>query len=116
MKSLLITGGRVLDPWESFTVRRYRIFWWRMARISAVGETARLRAETSDIMDASGLLITPGFVNAHCIPTTHCCVACSSKPRLNFGIDRISLSLVARSADEILIRTRLHAVECLRGG
>src|SRR6202041_2245697 len=66
MKPTLITGGRVLDPLGELHRPPVLDILVEEGKISAVGELARLRAGTSEIMDASGLLITPGFVNAHC--------------------------------------------------
>jgi hypothetical protein len=62
MKSTLITGGRVLDPLGELHRPPVLDILVEEGKISAVGELARLRAGTSEIMDASGLLITPGFV------------------------------------------------------
>ena len=117
MKSTLITGGRVLDPLGELHRPPVLDILVEEGKISAVGELARLRAGTSEIMDASGLLITPGFVNAHCHSHDTLLRGLFEQTPLElWGLTAFPFHWTRRSADEILVRTRLHAVECLRGG
>jgi 5-methylthioadenosine/S-adenosylhomocysteine deaminase len=117
MKSILITGGRVLDPLGELHRPPVLDILVEDGKISAVGELARLRAGTSEIMDASGFLITPGFVNAHCHSHDTLLRGMFEQTPLElWGLTAFPFHWSRRSADEILVRTRLHAVECLRGG
>jgi dihydroorotase len=60
---LLIRGGRVVDPASSrdgladILVDR--------GRIAAVGEPETLKAGDTDVVDASGLVVTPGLIDMH---------------------------------------------------
>src|SRR5262249_49785244 len=68
-------------------------------------------------MDASGFLITPGFVNAHCHSHDTLLRGLFEQIPLElWGLTAFPFHWSRRSADEIAIRTQLHAVECLRGG
>jgi cytosine/adenosine deaminase-related metal-dependent hydrolase len=117
MKSTLITGGRVLDPLGELHRPPVLDILVEDGKISAVGELARQRTGTSEMMDASGLLITPGFVNAHCHSHDTLLRGLFEQTPLElWGLAAFPFHWSRRGADEILVRTRLHAVECLRGG
>jgi len=61
-ESLAIRGGRVLDPGQGLdTVGDVLI---RDGRIAAVGQGVAVEAERA--IDASGLIVCPGFVDLHC--------------------------------------------------
>jgi 5-methylthioadenosine/S-adenosylhomocysteine deaminase len=117
MKSTLITGGRVLDPLGELHRPPVMDVLVEEGVIVALGEPARLRARCSEIMDASGLLITPGFVNAHCHSHDTLLRGLFEQTPLElWGLTAFPFHWSRRSVDEISTRTRLHAVECLRGG
>lgn len=117
MKSILITGGRVLDPLGELHRPPVLDILVEQGKISAVGELARLRGETSEVMDASGFLVTPGFINAHCHSHDTLLRGLFEQTPLElWGLAAFPFHWSRRSADEISVRTQLHAVECLRGG
>jgi 5-methylthioadenosine/S-adenosylhomocysteine deaminase len=117
MKSMLITGGRVLDPAGELHRPPQQDILVEDGTIVALGEQARSRGASCEVMDASGLLITPGFVNAHCHShDTMLRGLFEQLPLELWGLTAFPFHWSRRSADEIEVRTRLHAVECLRGG
>jgi dihydroorotase len=61
MSSLLITGGRVIDPASGFDGPADVLI--RNGRVEAVG--ARLNAPDTPIFDAQGAIVAPGFVDMH---------------------------------------------------
>lgn len=60
---LLITGGRVMDPESGLdAVRQVAI---RDGEIVAVSEDGERRPKATEVLDASGLVIAPGFIDLH---------------------------------------------------
>ncbi|HIE94747.1 MAG TPA: hypothetical protein EYQ83_18505, partial [Acidobacteria bacterium] len=60
---LLITGGRVMDPESGLdAVRQVAI---RDGVIVAVSEDGERRLEAAEVLDASGLVVAPGFIALH---------------------------------------------------
>ncbi len=60
---LLITGGRVMDPESGLdAVRQVAI---RDGEIVAVSEAGARRLKATEVLDASGLVIAPGFIDLH---------------------------------------------------
>jgi 5-methylthioadenosine/S-adenosylhomocysteine deaminase len=117
MKSMLITGGRVLDAQGELHCPPVLDILIEDGKIAALGEQARLRGGSCETIDASGLLITPGFVNAHCHSHDTLLRGLFEQIPLElWGLTAFPFHWSRRSADEIAVRTRLHAVECLRGG
>src|SRR3990172_8979541 len=62
MADLLIRNGRVLDPGRGVDLTGNVLI--RDGRIAAVGPG--LAANGAEAIDASGLVVTPGFVDLHC--------------------------------------------------
>ncbi|MEA2866025.1 MAG: 5-methylthioadenosine/S-adenosylhomocysteine deaminase [Bradyrhizobium sp.] len=117
MRSLLITGGRVLDPLGELHRPPVMDILIEDGKISAMGATATLRGQTYETMDASGLLITPGFINAHCHSHDTLLRGLFEQTPLElWGLTAFPFHWSRRRAEEISVRTQLHAVECLRGG
>jgi 5-methylthioadenosine/S-adenosylhomocysteine deaminase len=118
-RGILITGGRVLDPEGELHRPAVVDILIEADRISALGESAKARAEAigAEIVDAGGKLITPGFVNAH--SHSHDVLlrgAFEQQPLDVWGLAAFPSGWPRRPAEEILLRTELHAAECLRGG
>ncbi|WP_158808652.1 amidohydrolase family protein [Beijerinckia sp. L45] len=68
-------------------------------------------------MDAGGLLITPGFVNAHCHSHDTLLRGLFEQLPLDlWGLVAFPFYWPRRGTEEVAVRTRLHAAECLRGG
>lgn len=64
MNSLLITGGRILDPSQKLDERADLLI--RDGKIAAVGAEASKQAGTEvERLDASGLVVTPGLIDLH---------------------------------------------------
>ena len=66
--AILVRGGRVLDPDGELHTPRVADVFLENGRIAAVGDGAAERAALrpgARLVDAAGLLVVPGFVNAH---------------------------------------------------
>ena len=63
MSSLLITGGRLVDPAAEIDGLRDLLF--EDGRVAAVGEPGSLRAEGAEKLDATGLVVAPGLIDMH---------------------------------------------------
>ena len=118
-RAILITGGCVLDPEGELQRPTVTDILVEADRISALGATAKARAEAIDAeaVDASGKLITPGFVNAH--SHSHDALlrgAFEQQPLEVWGLAAFPSGWPRRPTEEILLRSELHAAECLRGG
>lgn len=61
MKPVLIRGGRLIDPAQN--VDQVRDVFLRDGRVAEIG--SRLAARGADVMDADGLIVCPGFIDAH---------------------------------------------------
>ncbi|MBX6312037.1 MAG: dihydroorotase [Isosphaeraceae bacterium] len=61
MRTIQITGGRVIDP--SQDLDRVADVWIRRGRISSIGE--QLDDEPEVIIDAHGLIVCPGLIDCH---------------------------------------------------
>ncbi len=64
---VLITGGRVIDPWQGLDaiadvlVQDGRVAWTRSAGDGAYGVP-----HGTQIIDATGMIVAPGFIDLHC--------------------------------------------------
>jgi dihydroorotase len=61
MKSLLIQGGRVIDPASKFDAPADVLI--RDGKVEAIGKG--LRAEGVEVFDARGAIVAPGFIDMH---------------------------------------------------
>jgi dihydroorotase len=61
MKSLLITGGRVIDPASKFDAPADVLI--RDGKVEAVGKN--LKAEGVPVLNATGCMVAPGFIDLH---------------------------------------------------
>jgi len=118
-RAIFISGGRALDPEGELHRPATTDILIEVDRISALGEAAKTRAEAigAEIVDASGKLITPGFVNAHA--HSHDALlrgAFEQQPLEVWGLAAFPSAWPRRPTEEILLRTEMHAAECLRGG
>jgi dihydroorotase len=64
---LLITGGRVLDPANGIDLPAGDVLVedGRIATVQAVGAHSRARTSDAHIIEATGLIVAPGFVDLH---------------------------------------------------
>ena len=60
-QALLIRGGRVIDPSQRLDARVDILI--EGGRIAQIGDS--LRARTAEVMDATGCVVTPGFIDIH---------------------------------------------------
>ncbi len=119
---LLITGGLVLDPdapGEHPQPRDILITGDSIAAVSTPGHALDGLADTAgiEILDATGRLIVPGFVNAHY--HSHDALAKGLLEDLPFDVwalHSMPTSYPPRSQAELRIRVLLGAIECLRNG
>ena len=58
---LLIRGGTLVDPAQSISAKRDIAF--RGGKVAAVAAT--LTGEATEVIDASGALVTPGLIDIH---------------------------------------------------
>ena len=112
MSTLQVTGGRVLLP--DMTVRSADVLADReTGRILDVGETAR----GDETLDASGGLVVPGLVNAHChVAMTLLRGYADDKPLEAWLREDIWPTEAELETADIVAGTRLGAVELLKNG
>jgi len=114
--SLLITNGRLLDPEGELHDPPVADILIRNGAIAAIGPAASA-AGAERVLDASGHLITPGFVNAH--SHSHDTLlrgAFEALPLEVWGLLAFPSGWPRRPDAEIHLRGLLHGAECLRNG
>jgi cytosine/adenosine deaminase-related metal-dependent hydrolase len=114
---LLITGGRVLDPEGELHQPPVQDLLIVDGRIVAIGEAASPQAGDAERLDATGCLVTPGFINAHA--HSHDVLLrglYEALPLESWGLTAFPSGWKRRSVEEVGLRATLHAAECLRGG
>ncbi|HEY8610976.1 MAG TPA: amidohydrolase family protein [Roseomonas sp.] len=117
-RPLLITGGRLLDP-ESDDLHRPPVadLLIEDGRIAAIGAEATRRGVQAERLDAGGMLVTPGFVNAHSHSHDALLRGCfEGLPLDAWGTFAFPSAWARRPDAEVHLRTRLHAAECLMHG
>jgi 5-methylthioadenosine/S-adenosylhomocysteine deaminase len=115
-RPLLITGARVLDPGGELHRPPVADILVQDGRIAAVGGEAAARSD-AEIFDAGGLLVVPGFVNAHCHShDTLLRGLFEELPLELWGQTAFPFHWSPRSTEEVSVRTLLHGAECLRSG
>ncbi len=112
MSTLQITDGAVLRP--DMTVRQADVLADReTGRIVEVGETAA----GDETLDASGCLVVPGLVNAHChVAMTLLRGYADDKPLEAWLSEDIWPTEAELETEDIVAGTRLGAVELLKNG
>ena len=112
---LLLTGARVLDPEGELHRPPPQDVLIEDGVIIAIG--TGLGADGAERFDASGCLLAPGLVNAH--SHSHDSLLrgrFEAVPLDVWGLGAFPASWPPRGADEVRLRTALHAAECLLGG
>lgn len=85
--------------------------------IVALGNEARSRGQAARTFDARGLIVAPGFVNAHCHSHDTLLRGLFEQMTLEtWGAVAFPFNWPPRPTEEIAVRTRAHAVECLLNG
>jgi 5-methylthioadenosine/S-adenosylhomocysteine deaminase len=115
--ALLIEGARLLDPQGELHRPEMEALLVRDGRIAARGADAVAQAEGAARLDASGLLLTPGFINAH--SHSHDVLLrglFEGLPLEVWGLLAFPTAWPHRSEQEVHLRALLHGAECLRGG
>ncbi len=112
MSTLQITNGRILRP--DMTVESADILADReTGRIVEVGDTAT----GDETLDASGQLVIPGLVNAHCHVAMTLLRGYADDKALDAWLrEDIWPTEAALTTDDIVVGTRLGAVELLKNG
>ena len=119
-EDILITGGRTLlpggDPHQP-TACNIRVRDGRILAIEPTSDGPAAAGVTPHIIDASGLLVLPGFVNAH----YHSYDVLQKGLLEDMPFDVWALHsqpayLGPRSAREVRLRTLIGAVDCIRHG
>jgi cytosine/adenosine deaminase-related metal-dependent hydrolase len=117
---LLLKGGRLLDPEGDLPDRPpVADLLIEGGKVSAIGPEATERAAAigAGVFDISDHLVTPGFVNAH--SHSHDVLLrgmFEGLPLEAWGLYAFPSAWPRRPPAEIALRTKLHAVECLRNG
>ncbi|MCR0985585.1 amidohydrolase family protein [Roseomonas populi] len=117
-RPLLVAGGRLLDP-EGDDLHRPPLadLLIKEGRIVATGEEATRRGGDAERLDARGLLVAPGFVNAHSHSHDTLLRGCfEGLPLDTWGAFAFPSAWARRPDTEVHLRTRLHAAECLIHG
>jgi cytosine/adenosine deaminase-related metal-dependent hydrolase len=111
--SVLVRGGRVLDPDGELDRPPLADIVIENGRIAAVGSDAAGRASANvRMIDAEGMLVMPGFVNAHY--HSHDVLLrglFEQLPLEIWGLFSFPQSYPRRSEAEVRIRTHVGAVE-----
>ena len=118
-KTLLLKGGRVFDISTHPHDAPVADILIRDGRVVEVGAALRFdeRADTPAIIDVSGKLVVPGFINAHYHSHDTFLKGCFDPSVLEFwALNALPRAYPPRSSQEIRLRTLLGAVECIRGG
>jgi 5-methylthioadenosine/S-adenosylhomocysteine deaminase len=114
---ILITGALVLDPEGELHRPLAQDILVEDKVIAALGDEARSRGQAAKTFDARGLIVTPGFVNAHCHSHDTLLRGLFEQMTLEtWGAVAFPFHWPPRSTEEIVVRTRAHAVECLLNG
>jgi 5-methylthioadenosine/S-adenosylhomocysteine deaminase len=114
---ILIAGALVLDPKGELHRPAAQDILVENKIIVALGDEARRRGQTAKTFDARGLIVTPGFVNAHCHSHDTLLRGLFEQMTLEtWGAVAFPFNWPPRPAEEIAVRTRAHAVECLLNG
>lgn len=119
IRPVLISGALVLDPLGELHRPSQLDILINHGEIVALGREALSHGRFlgAELIDATGYLVTPGFINAHCHShDTLLRGLCEQPPLEVWGHTAFPFHWTPRTADEVCVRTRLHAVECLRGG
>jgi 5-methylthioadenosine/S-adenosylhomocysteine deaminase len=120
--TLLVTGGRVYDHDGNTDYPAIADILVRGGKIAEVapGIAARLAAageRPAETLDAAGMLVLPGFLNAHYHShDTLMKGAWETLPLEMWLMKALPPSYPKRSREEIKVRALLGAWECLRGG
>lgn len=115
--AILITGALILDPEGELHRPIVQDVLIENKTIVALGEEARIRGQSARSFDASGFLMTPGFVNAHCHSHDTLLRGLFEQLTLeSWGSIAFPFNWPPREPEEIVVRTRAHAVECLLNG
>jgi 5-methylthioadenosine/S-adenosylhomocysteine deaminase len=114
---ILIAGALVLDPKGELHRPAAKDILVEDKVIVALGDEARRRGQTAKTFDARGLIVTPGFVNAHCHSHDTLLRGLFEQMTLEtWGAVAFPFNWPPRPTEEIAVRTRAHAVECLLNG
>src|SRR5215213_2653111 len=117
-EAILVAGGRVYDHDGDTDQPPQADILVRDGRIVEVGRGIGARlSEPVKTIDASGMLVLPGFVNAHF--HSHDVLmkgAWETLPLEIWLMKALPPSYPKRSREEIKVRAMLGAWECLRGG
>ncbi|MEZ3115136.1 amidohydrolase [Halobaculum sp. MBLA0147] len=112
--TLAVTGGRVLDP--SLSVRRTDVLVDRTAgEILAVEDD--LAGEADETLDASGGLVIPGLVNAHChMAMTLLRGYAAEKPLMPWLTEEVGPVEATFGPEAVRAGTELALVELIQSG
>ena len=117
---LLVRGGRVLHPDGELHKPPVADVFVEDGRIVGLGQAATAHAARRpevSVLDAAGMLVVPGFVNAHY--HSHDVLLrglFEQMPLEVWGLFSFPQNYPRRSEAEVRVRTLLGAAECLRSG
>ncbi|HEY6820916.1 MAG TPA: amidohydrolase family protein [Burkholderiales bacterium] len=115
--TLLVTGGMVYDHDADTDRPAIADILVRGGRIAEVAPRISPAAKADETLDARGMLVLPGFVNAHYHSHDVLMKGAWETPPLEIWLMKaLPPSYPKRSREEIRLRALLGAWECLRGG
>jgi len=115
--TLLVTGGMVYDHEADTDRPACADILVRGGRIAEVAPKISPREKADETLDARGMLVLPGFVNAHYHSHDVLMKGAWETPPLEIWLMKaLPPSYPKRSREEIRLRALLGAWECLRGG
>ncbi|OGA72026.1 MAG: hypothetical protein A3G81_32130 [Betaproteobacteria bacterium RIFCSPLOWO2_12_FULL_65_14] len=114
MKKILVRGGRVLDMEQDLDEPPVRDVLIAGDSIASVG--AHLEPSGAEVIDASGMLVIPGFVNAHYHSHDVLARGMFEDLALEYWGTLAGPLGLRRSIAEVRARTLAGALECLRNG
>jgi len=117
MASLLIHGGLVVPSADAKPLPNADILV-RDGRIAAVGRLPGAAGRVDRVLDASGRIVFPGLVNAHChtYESFNRGVAPMAPMEIWALYGHPVLGVSSRTPDEVYWRTLLPCLEMLRNG
>jgi 5-methylthioadenosine/S-adenosylhomocysteine deaminase len=114
---VLVKGGKVLDPHGELDQPPITDILIREGRIAAMGPEGSLDySKETRVIDATGMLVTPGFINTHYHSHDVLLRGMFEIPLEVWGLYSFPSSYPRRHDDEIRTRTLLGAAENLRCG
>lgn len=110
----LIRGGRLLSPEEGVPDRADILV--KNGLIVEIASPGSIGAEGGGVVDAEGMLILPGLVNAHSHGQLNLCKGCNDRWSLELLLNRLPSVTAGRSAEYHYLSAQIGAAEMVSKG